>query len=58
MAGPLPETPGPPPQRNAMVGFIRRLMLLVFFFIAAMFLLSLFSGGPMLQILFNLLLNS
>jgi hypothetical protein len=53
-----PETPGPPPQRNAMVGFIRRLMILVFFFIAAMFLLSLFAGGPLLQILLNILLAS
>jgi len=53
-----PETPGPPPQRNAMVGFIRRLMILAFFFIAAMFLLSLFSGGPLLQILLNILLAS
>ena len=41
-----------------MVGFIRRLMILVFFFIAAMFLLSLFSGGPLLQILLNILLAS
>jgi hypothetical protein len=52
------ELPDAPPPRNAMAGFIRRLMLLAFFFMAAMFLLSLFSGGPMLQILFNLLLNS
>jgi hypothetical protein len=52
------ELPDPRPPRNGMVGFIRRLMLLAFFFMAAMFLLSLFSGGPMLQILFNLLLNS
>jgi hypothetical protein len=53
-----PETPGPPPPRNAMVGFIRRLMMLVFFFIVAMFLLSLFAGGPLLQILFSILMNS
>ena len=52
------ETSDLPPPRNAMAGFIRRLMLLAFFLMAAMFLLSLFSGGPMLQILFNLLLNS
>ena len=53
-----PETPGPPPPRSAMVGLIRRLMMLAFLFFAAMFLLSLFAGGPLLQILLNILLNS
>jgi hypothetical protein len=52
------ELPDSRPARNVMAGFIRRLMLLAFFFMAATFLLSLFSGGPMLQILFNFLLNS
>lgn len=51
-----PEAPGLP--RNAMAGLIRRLMMLAFFFIAAMFLVSLFSGGPLLQILLNILLAS
>ncbi len=53
-----PETPGPPPSRNVMVGLIRRLMMLALLFIAAMFLLSLFAGGPLLQILLNILLHS
>ena len=53
-----PETPGPPQPRNAVAGLIRRLTMLAFFFIAAMFLLSLFSGGPLLQILLNILLAS
>ena len=51
-----PEAPGPP--RNAMAGLIRRLMMLAFFFVAAMFLLSLFTGGPLLQILLSILLAS
>jgi hypothetical protein len=53
-----PETPDPAPPRNALAGLIRRLMMLAFFFFAAMFLLSLFAGGPLLQIILNLLVNS
>jgi hypothetical protein len=53
-----PETPRPPQPRNALAGLIRRLMMLAFLFIAAMFLLSLFSGGPLLQILFSILTAS
>jgi hypothetical protein len=53
-----PETPRPPQPRNALAGLIRRLMMLAFFFIAAMFLLSLFSSGPLLQILLSILLAS
>jgi hypothetical protein len=41
-----------------MAGLIRRLMMLAFFFVAAMFLLSLFTGGPLLQILLSILLAS
>ena len=50
--------PGPPQPRDAIVNLIRRLMMLAFFFVAAMFLLSLFTGGPLLQILLSILLNS
>jgi len=41
-----------------MIGFIRRLMMLILFFFVAIFLLSLFAGGPLLQILLNILLHS
>ena len=53
-----PETPSPPPPQNAVVGLIRRVMMLALFVFAAMFLLSLFAGGPLLQILLNILVNS
>jgi hypothetical protein len=53
-----PEAPGRPPPRNAVVGLVRRLMMLALLIFAAMFLLSLFAGGPLLQILLNVLLNS
>lgn len=55
--GRLPEKPGLPTPRNAAVGLIRRLMMLALLFFVAMFLLSLFAGGPLLQILLSLLLN-
>ncbi len=53
-----PETLDPLPPRNVAAGLVRRLVMLTFFFFAAMFLLSLLAGGPLLQILFNILLNS
>jgi len=52
------ETSDASPPRNAVSGLVRRLMMLAFFFLAAMFLLSLFAGGPLLQILLNILINS
>lgn len=53
-----PDTPSPLPPQNAVVSLIRRLMMLALFFFAAMILVSLFAGGPLLQILLNILLNS
>jgi hypothetical protein len=53
-----PEVLDSLPPRNAAAGLIRRLMMLALFLFAAMFLLTLLSGGPMLQILLSILLNS
>ena len=52
-----PDAPAPLPLQTAVVSLIRRLMIVAFFLFVAMFLLSLFAGGPLLQLLFNLLLN-
>jgi hypothetical protein len=52
------DTPSPLPPQNAVASLIRRLMMLALFFFAVMTLVSLFAGGPLLQILLNVLLNS
>jgi hypothetical protein len=53
-----PEAAGSPRPRNAVAGFVRRLMMLAIIFIVSMILLSLFSNGSLLQILLNIMLAS
>ena len=61
VAAPFPvparrEAPMPPV--NPMAGFGGRLVKLGFLFVAGMFLLSLLSGAPLLQILLSILFSS
>jgi hypothetical protein len=50
--------PAPPMPANPLDGFARRLVRLAFLLIIGVFIMSLLSGAPILQILLSILFSS